>query len=108
MTGAGSFRTSISGATPSASTAHSPFTSMKPPRGATKPPPSIRGGVSHVPTRPPHVRVPTRGPTPLKRNRYGSRSPPEPARSFTTMTLGPKSAAMGWVHGLRSPARELK
>ena len=28
-----------------------------------------QGGVSHVPTRPPQVLVPTSGPTPLKRNR---------------------------------------
>ena len=48
-----------------------------------------------MPTSPPHVRLPTSGPTPNLRNMYGSMSPPEPAPSSMIITFGPNTAADG-------------
>ncbi len=48
ITSAGLLITSISGATPSPSTAHSPLASTKPPRDATMRPPSMEGSASQV------------------------------------------------------------
>src|SRR6185295_15257696 len=66
------------------------------------PPPSIVCGTPIVPTRPPHVRVPTSGPSFRCLNMYGSASPPEPADSFTIITFGPKIPAIGDVTVLPS------
>jgi hypothetical protein len=62
MTSFGQFSTSMSGPTPSFSTAHFPSRVKKPPRGAIIDPPSMKPGVSAVWTRPPQVRLPTSGP----------------------------------------------
>ena len=43
-----------------------------------------------MPTRPPQVRLPTSGPSLNLRNIHGSRSPPEPAVSSMSITLGPE------------------
>ena len=77
-------------------------------RGAIIVPPSMSCGVSHVPTSPPQVRFPTRGPSLRRWNMYGIRSPPDPAISFTIMTLGPQMPAAGEVNGFLSPSRLLK
>lgn len=68
ITSLGVISTGMSAATPSFSTAHLPSRSKKPPRGAIMAPPSIRGGVSQVPTSPPQVRVPISGPIFMRRN----------------------------------------
>ena len=60
--GRGFIKSSMSGPTPSFSTAHLPSRVKKPPRGAIIDPPSMNGGVSAVWTRPPQVRLPTSGP----------------------------------------------
>ena len=108
ITSFGQFSTSMSGATPSFSTAHLPSRVKKPPRGAIIVPPSMNGGVSAVCTRPPQVRVPTSGPILRRRNMYGIRSPPEPAISLMIITFGPQMPADGLVNGTRSPATLLK
>ena len=81
---------------------------MKPPRGAIIEPPSTKGGVSAVCTRPPHVRLPTSGPIFRRLNIYGIRSPPDPAISLMIITFGPQIPAEGLVKGMRSPATLLK
>src|SRR6266581_8004956 len=86
----GQFSTSTSGATPSFSTAHLLSRAKNPPRGAIIDPPSIKGGVSAVWTRPPQVRLPTSKPTLRCLNIQGIKSPPEPAISFTIITFGPQ------------------
>ena len=48
-----------------------------------------------MPTRPPQVRIPTRGPTPALRKYQGMASPPEPANSLMIITFGPKMASSG-------------
>ena len=63
--------------------------------GTVTVPPSIRLGLPSIPTRPPHVRVPTSGPSLSLRNIQGSMSPPEPAVSSISMTFGPWIAAPG-------------
>src|SRR6185312_8980797 len=108
MTSFGQFSTSMSGGTPSFSTAHLPSRSKKPPRGAIIDPPSTNVGVSAVCTRPPHVRLPTSGPSLRRLNMYGIRSPPEPAISLMIITFGPHTPAAGLVNGMRSPATLLK
>ena len=99
MTSFGQFSTSMSGATPSFSTANLPSREKKPKRGAIIEPPSTNGGVSVVATRPPHVRMPTSGPSLRRLNMYGMRSPPEPAISLMIMTFGPQMPFAGLVYG---------
>src|SRR5215510_8188430 len=99
ITSFGQFSTSISGPTPSFSTAHFPSRVKKPPRGAIIDPPSMKGGVSAVCTSPPHVRLPTNRPILRRLNIYGIKSPPEPAISLTIITFGPQIPAEGLVNG---------
>src|SRR6185295_1089541 len=108
ITSLGQFSTSMSGAVPSFSTAHLLSRVKNPPRGAIIDPPSMKGGVSAVRTSPPHVRLPTSGPSLRKRNMYGIKSPPEPAISLMIITFGPQMPADGLVNGYRSPATLLK
>ena len=98
----------MSGVTPSFSTAHFPSREMKPPRGAVIAPPSASGGASQMPTSPPHVRIPTNGPTLRDLNMYGIASPPEPAISLISITLGPQIPAIGEVESSWLPAGLLK
>ena len=64
--------------------------------GAVIEPPSIRVGNPRMPTSPPQVRRPTRGPSSNLRNIQGSMSPPEPAVSSISITFGPSMAPSGW------------
>jgi hypothetical protein len=49
----------------------------------------MMGAAPAIPTRPPHVLMPTSGPIPAARKSQGIMSPPEPAYSLMIMTLGP-------------------
>ena len=54
--------------------------------------------------RPPHVRLPTIGPRPFTRKKYGSASPPEDEYAFTSIAFGPSCAKAG-VRRLSRPRR---
>src|SRR5260370_26240974 len=96
ITSDGNCSTSMSGATPTFSTINPSLIQM-PTLGAVTPPPSKNSGKPKIPTSPPQVRVPTRVPTLNFRNIQGSISPPEPADSLISNTLGPWKGAVGDV-----------
>ena len=55
----------------------------------------MNSGKPRMPTRPPHVRLPTIGPSLNLRNIQGRRSPPDPAVSSMIITFGPWIDAVG-------------
>ena len=79
----------MSGETPSFSMRHSPSGVKKRKNGTTRKPPSIRLGLAEIPISPPQVRLPISGPSPVRLNAYGMKSPPEPASWSISIALGP-------------------